>query len=314
MVSALYSLSFLPILVVLLVERTSSLASCPPPRFDIYLDAILGSWSSTTAGASTTTTSSDSTGLVTSSNVEEVMRSCGGAVQGVKEIMSGSINDQMYHNRADDGFIFFDCGSYSSGPTVIPGHDKEDIETEVFVSNLCFLPSTESSQKSRMLIMQKGSVREQLFLKKKKFSSNSNADESIELSSIDSPPSNILWHEEILCRMSSSSQPWMLQRASWEKFTNIDENKDEPLTKQLCLPCAWMSSCDLSSKDSSVSMRNLWQSKDLGSLFHSNRVSKIIQMGAIFDDDNIKAILRCYDGEGKLKAVVLQRGTIINTA
>ena len=89
-------------------------ASCAPPRFDNFLDSILGTWRP--IGSSDKARSND----VTSGSVEEVMRSCGGAVQGVKEIQfPGSIFNQMYHNRADDGFVYFDCGSYSVGPTSI---------------------------------------------------------------------------------------------------------------------------------------------------------------------------------------------------
>ena len=43
--------------------------------------------------------------------VDEVMRSCGGAVQGVR------VDDGPLLNRQDDGFCFFDCGSWTQGPT-----------------------------------------------------------------------------------------------------------------------------------------------------------------------------------------------------
>ena len=39
------------------------------------------------------------------------MRSCGGAVQGVR------VDDGPLLNRQDDGFCFFDCGSWTQGPT-----------------------------------------------------------------------------------------------------------------------------------------------------------------------------------------------------
>jgi hypothetical protein len=39
------------------------------------------------------------------------MRSCGGAVQGVR------VGDGPLLNRQDDGFCFFDCGSWTQGPT-----------------------------------------------------------------------------------------------------------------------------------------------------------------------------------------------------
>ena len=49
-------------------------ASCPPPRFDTFADATLGKWQF---------------GPIIpdqAREVEEVMRSCGGAVQGIREI------------------------------------------------------------------------------------------------------------------------------------------------------------------------------------------------------------------------------------
>jgi hypothetical protein len=41
------------------------------------------------------------------------MRSCGGAVQGVR------VDDGPLLNRQDDGFCFFNCGSWTQGPTKI---------------------------------------------------------------------------------------------------------------------------------------------------------------------------------------------------
>ena len=64
-----------------------------------------------------------------SSSVEEVMRSCGGAVQGVRESWSwSSLEDDpersLFLNRQNDGFTFFDDGSYTLGP------EKLDAEAE----------------------------------------------------------------------------------------------------------------------------------------------------------------------------------------
>jgi len=41
------------------------------------------------------------------------MRSCGGAVQGIR------VGDGSLLNRQDDGFCFFDCGSWTQGPTAL---------------------------------------------------------------------------------------------------------------------------------------------------------------------------------------------------
>ena len=67
-------------------------AGAAAPRFDAFCDNLVGPWVRSQDGRSFP--------------VEEVMRSCGGAVQGVREMQS-----ELYHNRADDGFIYFPCGS-----------------------------------------------------------------------------------------------------------------------------------------------------------------------------------------------------------
>merc|ERR1719491_2589881 len=64
------------------------------------------------------------------------MRSCGGAVQGIREVAipietadMGGKAETMYHNRADDGFVYFDCGSYTQGPVQLKA-DADDGENE----------------------------------------------------------------------------------------------------------------------------------------------------------------------------------------
>ena len=53
----------------------------------------------------------DTNGVACETVVDEVMRSCGGAVQGIR------VGDGPLLNRQDDGFCFFDCGSWTQGPT-----------------------------------------------------------------------------------------------------------------------------------------------------------------------------------------------------
>ena len=86
--------------------RTSALA----PNFDTFSAAAVGSWTGTqyqwTADGATN-------GVPCTAVVDELMRSCGGAVQGVR------VDDGPLLNRQDDGFCFFDCGSWTQGPTKI---------------------------------------------------------------------------------------------------------------------------------------------------------------------------------------------------
>ena len=94
------------LLLCTIAVRTSALA----PSFDTFSAAATGSWTGTqyqwTAGGATN-------GVPCTAVVEEVMRSCGGAVQGVR------VDDGPLLNRQDDGFCFFDCGSWTQGPTKI---------------------------------------------------------------------------------------------------------------------------------------------------------------------------------------------------
>lgn len=262
-------------------------ASCPPPRFDNFLDSIIGSWTYAPEGCVPPITAS----------VEEVMRSCGGAVQGVKEIKyQEAVFDQMYHNRADDGFVYFDCGSYISGP----------IDVQNNMDEVTFVSSFSLSTTKRMLI----STSPIMSLSLVKGTSSSVISDEVDVSSNNKisnlPPDNVKFTQEILCRMSSPTQPWMLQRAKWEQFTishdesySIDnDNSGIDMDEGSC----WITQSSLSQRDST-----LWQSDELTTILKSSRISRVIQIGSILED-NVKAWLRCYDDDGKLRAVIFQHG------
>ncbi len=89
-------------LLCTLAVRTTALA----PSFDTFSAAATGSWHGTRYEWP-----GDANGVACESVVDEVMRSCGGAVQGVR------VGDGPLLNRQDDGFCFFDCGSWTQGPT-----------------------------------------------------------------------------------------------------------------------------------------------------------------------------------------------------
>jgi len=74
-----------------------TISSCAAPRFDTFLSSLISEkWFDDHGNHHV---------------IEEVMRSCGGAVQGVREL-------DDYHNRADDSFVYYDCGSYSTSSGV----------------------------------------------------------------------------------------------------------------------------------------------------------------------------------------------------
>lgn len=111
------------------------LVPCAPPRFDAFDERIVGTWwdhSPSTPSSQTDDDDDDDAQEPKASSsfvVEEVMRSCGGAVQGIREIAWNKRFDNEagpYLNRADDGFLFQDDGSYTWGPTTSPPRQDND--------------------------------------------------------------------------------------------------------------------------------------------------------------------------------------------
>ena len=90
------------LLLCTIAVRTTALA----PSFDTFSAAATGSWHGTLYEWP-----GDTNGAACESVVDEVMRSCGGAVQGIR------VGEGPLLNRQDDGFCFFDCGSWTQGPT-----------------------------------------------------------------------------------------------------------------------------------------------------------------------------------------------------
>ena len=90
------------LLLCTVAVRTTALA----PSFDTFSAAATGSWTGTQYEWP-----GDTNGVACETVVDEVMRSCGGAVQGIR------VGEGPLLNRQDDGFCFFDCGSWTQGPT-----------------------------------------------------------------------------------------------------------------------------------------------------------------------------------------------------
>ena len=61
---------------------------CAQPRFDDFASCIVGPWTTTTT-ASSSPEGGDAT-AASIQEVEEVMRSCGGAIQGIRELSLSS--------------------------------------------------------------------------------------------------------------------------------------------------------------------------------------------------------------------------------
>mmetsp|Transcript_4983 Transcript_4983/g.11893 ORF Transcript_4983/g.11893 Transcript_4983/m.11893 type:complete len:358 (+) Transcript_4983:107-1180(+) len=202
--------------------------SCSPPRFDVFAESLVGEW------AIEGVTSGSSENNVGVAIVEEVMRSCGGAVQGIREPETGKEKQggtdaherSTYLNRANDGFVFFDDGSYTMGPLSIKTQQTDD-----FLSCLV-VPEKDSEGRAQRLVLGFGPSEDSESLPhiatmrtKQRF-----GDETTAVSSglAQSSHNDAIEIEEIThmlrCRMPAEGQPWMLQRAKWE--TLLPSNKD----------------------------------------------------------------------------------------
>ena len=166
---------------------------CPPPRFDVFCDKIVGLWH-TSRGTRT---------------VEDVMRSCGGAIQGIRD-------NGFYLNRADDGFCYFDCGTYSYGPVVVATASPSNrLLASVTLPNMRFwLSSNEGivTVEGTMLPEVKTEADARVLLEDKV------------LPIVSSRPEFCV-ERQLQCRMASPSQPWMMQRVLWESRHDSDDNQ-----------------------------------------------------------------------------------------
>lgn len=121
------------------------------PSFDSFLTQAVGRWK----GASYTWQAFESDGarplgvapgyvttpLASTTTVSEVMRSCGGAVQGVEEVRTGPQPTKIMLNRQVDGTTFFTYGSWAQAPPILslPGAADGDMlaSTNAFGISVC---------------------------------------------------------------------------------------------------------------------------------------------------------------------------------
>ena len=325
--------------------RLSALKSKPPPRFDTFCDIIVGSWSGFTDELMSDYQSVDSSSSLMGGEVEEVMRSCGGAVQGIREVGVTIINkndnyisddddsNKPYHNRADDGFIYFDCGSYTSGPVQ---QSPSEIASTLFPisASLTFAPYTKSKMKKRRLYLQID-LDHSLNLKNIHISNliNQSHDLRVDASnlsfetdaSVTSEKIKVKWYKEELCSMPSINQPWMLQRVKWSQLTYDDEieleeegtNVESKQTVDDYIH-GWVSIKSTSSSSSSTT--KVWANKNLDlfvpDINDNNDPNSIsIQMGAIYTSTNqARAITRQYSPSGMLQRIVMHKGIISHSS
>jgi hypothetical protein len=278
----------------------SSFSPAMPPRFDNFCEQVVGSWG---RYGSPIESKINSVG-----DVEEVMRACGGAVQGIKEI-SRVDDSSIYHNRADDGFVYFDCGSYTQGPVQVT--DDTDGHLPPIRGSLSF----STIPKSRVVFdSSKNSWQSQVHLRSMSINDSPfdklNKPELDKVMEYELEELDIVWGKETVCRMGSANQPWMLQRAKWEAST-LDEAMLIPVADSMKVNSdnlelkGWFYDWDMTKEKAA------WESVGLDGLLkkESSQIVKIV--AACINTGEVKSLLRCYDDKKMLKAIVLQAGLII---
>ena len=200
--------------------------SCPPPRFDTFSDKLLGGWKWNDNDSENTK----------KGTVEEVMRSCGGAVQGIREAPglcgNGDEEQGSYLNRANDGFVYFDQdASYSCGSVVFSTQEEEE-RTDTWLtsltmgkSRLCVISTSVHGDVGKDTATASTADRHchQMF----RTSYQANENENLPSSNfLPSPIDSVVWSKITQCRLPALNQPWMLQRAKWESFTFDNDAMD----------------------------------------------------------------------------------------
>jgi len=337
--------------------------SCPPPRFDTFVDNIIGPWEDSFDGSNTNRKRGE---------VEEVMRSCGGAVQGIREIpllLPPSPRDgdyvghpPKYHNRADNGFLFFNCGSYVSLPIDSLAVSSSGVPFNSIMCNLSFpimqcpeqkirVVLTTSPSSFQVLVRNDGSTsrfKKNTSAKKKKGEGDDENENDSNFSGrgimqpLTRPPDSVQWEKGIFCRMSFPEQPWILQRALWERYSREvvdsgdnndilygnrndvssstpDEQHPNKRYQTVVNPNmleSWITTfnADDNNSDNSDDRFKLlaYVGKD-GNNYQNNIVPKdtstILQMGSrCLITNKVKAILCFYGKNNELKGVSLQEG------
>lgn len=254
-----------------LSPSVASFTSCPSPRFDTFHDNIVGCW--LTSGTGETV------------EVEAVMRSCGGAVQGIREMALSS--EGVYLNRADDGFLFLDKGSYSWGPTQLTD------------SNQSFVTSF-SIQQPNLRVLSPGSKSQPIILRRPTAQGISGLLE-------EGFPGlgAISWTKHERCRMPSAGLPWMVQRLRWETLlvdrddnTEVPAGTDSTNVRTLRLREDTVTGADVLESKWNLE-HHLWTKPNDHSRIH---------FAAVSCHGRLESVAREYDGNGKLVGLLFSNG------
>lgn len=271
------------------LQATISSTSWKPfvqPRFDEFANCIVGPW---VARASPTE----------KLEVEEVMRSCGGAVQGIKELSlsltapsQDTSEEKIYLNRADGGFVYVDDGSYSFGP------EKWDLTNEAFVMTSIAFTGSQRGWLTSKLSSENGMLPQSTVLEM--FRPISSVTENLAVDNVEKddsvPP--IHWERIRRVRMPNPSQPWVLARAKWEQQTLQDEVSNDGDQSRTGSLMGWSFVETINSKENEL----------FGDIL-GNESSFCVHMMAICQESAVaRSTIRCYDSTGLLKGVAFLEG------
>ena len=148
---------------------------------------------------------------------------------------------RMYHNRADGGFVYFDNGSYTSGPEKLDITSSNDslMMTSLPFSNRHRIWMTVNTHDALQALDDCNNEEQQILnLKmlelKRPVSASGEEDDThaaiTQLSATEIP--NVNWKQIQRVRMPNTNQAWSLARAKWEKQDDESTNEEDEAVKR----------------------------------------------------------------------------------
>ncbi|KAL7548744.1 hypothetical protein ACHAWF_012008 [Thalassiosira exigua] len=303
---------------------------CPQPRFDEFASCTVGPW----IAASTKEGGDDDSPPATTREaheVEEVMRSCGGAVQGVRELPlslvfpadEGDVAEgRTYHNRADGGFVYADDGSYSSGPerwdwakeevTAVANARELAMASLAFPGRRRMWLTAELSEASKLLADSDGKedgamcLMDATAMELHRPPSATSQFSDIAGSMPSRAIPKVQWQIIQRVRMPNPTQPWSLARAKWEKLLLEPDTESEQLDSAATGPeeigplAAWT----FVESTSGGKKRPIF-----GDATASDAIN--LHMLAVCTTSRVaRSAVRCYDADGLLKSVAFLHGSL----
>lgn len=292
---------------------SSAWKPCAQPRFDEFASRTVGPWTATNS--------------IAAAEVEEVMRSCGGAIQGIRELPlsmifdASSEEDRTYHNRADGGFVYGDDGSYTAGPTKWDWNEETADGDKLLMASLAFPDArrawitvnlTEASEVvARSIADTKNGNQHQLqpsvLELYRPVSSSQPEDNDTGAANLLDPSQlsgDVTWKVIQRARMSKTSDPWTLARAKWEKLAEDTTGRGD--TTKL--------NNENAGSIIGLAFLESFSDKQHNALFGDvarNDLTHNVHMMAVCTATKVaRSAVRCYDSDGLLKSVALLEGVL----